>query len=73
MSKWKNNKVDECFVKDSTNARMAFINTFKGVLWYCATLSHDIGYTLSDIAKINYEEIHSHQVRGKLHGNGDNR
>lgn len=30
MSKWKNNKVDECFVKDSTNARMAFINTFKG-------------------------------------------
>lgn len=32
MSKWKNNKVDECFVKDSTNARMAFINTFKGVL-----------------------------------------
>lgn len=34
MSKWKNNKVDECFVKDSTNARMAFINTFKGVLRY---------------------------------------
>lgn len=25
MSKWKNNKVDECIVKDSTKARMAFI------------------------------------------------
>lgn len=43
------------------------------VLWYCATLSHDIGYTLSDIAKMNYEKVHSRQVRGKLHGNGDNR
>lgn len=43
------------------------------VLWYCATLSHDIGYTLSDIAKMNYGKIHSRQVRGKLHGNGDNR
>lgn len=34
------------------------------VLWHCATLSNDIGYTLSDIAKINYEKIHSRQVRG---------
>ena len=32
MSKWKNNKVDECFVKDSTKARMAFISAFKVVL-----------------------------------------
>lgn len=32
MSKWKNNKVDECIIKDSIKARMAFINTFKGVL-----------------------------------------
>lgn len=43
------------------------------VLWYCATLSHDIGYTLSDIAQMNYEKLHSRQVRGKLHGSGDNR
>ena len=43
------------------------------VLWYCATLSHDIGYTLSDIAQINYEKLHSRQARGKLHGSGDNR
>lgn len=36
------------------------------VLWYCATLSHDI-------AQMNYEKLHSRQVRGKLHGSGDNR
>lgn len=35
------------------------------VLWYCATLS--------DIAQMNYEKLHSRQVRGKLHGSGDNR
>ena len=43
------------------------------VLWYCATLSHDIGFKLSDIGKMNYEKLHSRQLRGKLHGSGDNR
>lgn len=43
------------------------------VLWYIATLSHDIGYKLEDIAKMNYGKLHSRQLRGKLHGSGDNR
>lgn len=43
------------------------------VLWYCATLSHDLGYTLEDIARMNYEKLHSRQERGKLHGSRDNR
>ena len=43
------------------------------VLWYIATLSHDIGYKLGDIAKMNYDKLHSRQLRGKLHGSGDNR
>lgn len=43
------------------------------VLWYCATLSHDIGYTLEEIAQMNYDKLHSRQLRGKLHGSGDNR
>lgn len=43
------------------------------VLWYCATLSHDIGFKLSDIGKMNYDKLHSRQLRGKLHGSGDNR
>ena len=43
------------------------------VLWYCATLSHDLGYTLEEIASMNYEKLHSRQERGKLHGSGDNR
>lgn len=43
------------------------------VLWYCAALSHDIGYTLEEVAQMNIEKLHSRKVRGKLHGNGDNR
>lgn len=43
------------------------------VLWYCATLSHDIGYTLEEIAQMNYDKLHYRQLRGKLHGSGDNR
>lgn len=43
------------------------------VLWYCATLSNDIGFSLEEIAVMNYEKLHSRQLRGMLHGSGDNR
>ncbi len=43
------------------------------VLWYCATLANDLGYTLGEIAAMNYEKLHSRQIRGKLGGSGDNR
>lgn len=43
------------------------------VLWYCATLSNDLGYTLDEIAEMNYNKLHSRQQRGMLGGSGDNR
>lgn len=43
------------------------------VMWYCATLSNDLGYTLEEIAEMNYQKLHSRQLRGKLGGSGDNR
>lgn len=43
------------------------------VLWYCATLSHDLGYDLDEIARMNYEKLKSRQKRSKIHGSGDNR
>ena len=42
-------------------------------MWYCATLSHDIGYTLDEIATMNYEKLSSRQKRGVINGSGDNR
>lgn len=43
------------------------------VLWYVATLANDFGYTLEEIGQMNYDKLHSRQLRGKLGGSGDNR
>lgn len=43
------------------------------VLWYCATLAHDIGYTLEEIGEMNVEKLRSRKDRNKLNGSGDNR
>ena len=43
------------------------------VLWYCATLAHDIGYTLEDIAQMNIDKLASRQKRNKIGGSGDER
>lgn len=51
----------------------AIVMELGDVLWYCATLSNDLGYTLDEIAEMNYEKLHSRQLRGKLGGSGDNR
>ena len=43
------------------------------VLWYVAVLSHDLGFTLEDVAEANIRKLRSRQQRGMIHGNGDNR
>lgn len=43
------------------------------VLWYCATLANDIGYSLDEIANLNIEKLQSRKVRNKINGSGDNR
>lgn len=43
------------------------------VLWYCAVLAHDIGYSLGEIGKMNLVKLHSRMMRDKISGSGDNR
>lgn len=43
------------------------------VLWYCATLSHDLGYTLDEVAQTNVDKLRSRMERSKITGSGDNR
>ncbi len=67
-------------VKDASGAivlpnekREDIVKEVGDVLWYVATIAHDLGYTLEEVAKINYEKLKSRQERGKLNGSGDNR
>lgn len=43
------------------------------VCWYIATLAWDLGYTLQEIAEMNYAKLKSRQERGMIGGSGDNR
>lgn len=43
------------------------------VLWYCATLSRDLGFDLETVAQMNVDKLRSRKERDLLHGNGDNR
>lgn len=43
------------------------------VMWYCATLANDLGYTLEEIGIMNIEKLKSRKERGVIGGSGDNR
>ena len=55
------------------NKRVELAKEAGDVLWYIATLAHDIGFTLEEIGQMNYDKLHSRQQRGMLGGSGDNR
>lgn len=57
----------------SEEKRKAIALENSDVLWYVAVLAHDLGYSLEEIAQMNYEKLKSRQQRGKLGGEGDNR
>lgn len=43
------------------------------VMWYCATLANDLGYSLEEIGEMNIAKLQSRKDRGMLGGSGDNR
>ena len=62
---------EDCTVTDEK--RKAIAMEIGDVLWYCATLAHDLGYDLDTIARMNYEKLKSRKERGKIGGSGDDR
>ena len=43
------------------------------VLWYCAVLSHELGFDLGEVAQMNIDKLASRDKRGVIKGSGDNR
>lgn len=43
------------------------------VLWYCAALANDLGFSLDEIGEMNHKKLHSRKERGVISGDGDNR
>ena len=57
-----------------TNERKQQISLELGdVMWYAATLAHDLGYSLDEICQMNLDKLASRMQRNKLHGSGDER
>lgn len=57
----------------SEEKRLEIAKEIGDVLWYCATLAHDLGFTLEEIGIMNYEKLKSRMQRGMIGGSGDNR
>lgn len=43
------------------------------VMWYAASLAHDLGYTLEEVCQMNLDKLASRMQRDKIHGSGDHR
>jgi NTP pyrophosphatase (non-canonical NTP hydrolase) len=43
------------------------------VLWYCAAMARDLGFSLDEVAQMNVDKLKSRRQRGAIHGSGDNR
>ncbi len=69
------------FLRDKPNPTAADTQEFKqgmklelgDVLWYCARVAEECGFTLQDVALANVEKLNSRAKRGTLGGSGDDR
>lgn len=57
----------------TTEKKIEIVKEIGDVLWYCATLANDLGFSLEEVARMNYEKLKSRQNRGVIGGSGDNR
>ena len=57
----------------SDEKKLEIVKEIGDVLWYCATLSRDLGYELEEVARMNVDKLRSRMQRHLISGSGDNR
>ena len=62
---------DDCVCKKEKLEALAL--ELGDCLWYIAIGAKECGYTLEEIAQMNYDKLHSRAERGKIGGDGDYR
>jgi NTP pyrophosphatase (non-canonical NTP hydrolase) len=71
------NKVKKIIRDQNNDITTENVEDLKGeigdVLWYCATLAHELGLGLDEIAAGNLKKLQERQARGKISGAGDKR
>lgn len=53
--------------------REAIMSEVADSLWYIASISRELGYSLSDVAQSNLDKLADRKARGVLGGSGDRR
>jgi NTP pyrophosphatase (non-canonical NTP hydrolase) len=53
--------------------RVEIAKELSDVLWYVATVAHELGYDLDELAVMNVNKLRDRANRGVLGGSGDNR
>ncbi len=66
-------KVAKTFRKDSALPVEETAHEIGDILWFCAQLSSELGYSLAEIGRMNLEKLRDRKERGVLQGNGDKR
>ncbi len=54
-------------------AKQALRKEIGDVLWYCAALASDLGFTLQEVAEANLEKLRARREKNLISGEGDNR
>lgn len=57
----------------SPETKLAIIKEVSDVLWYCAVLADEFGFTLDEMANINIEKLRDRKARGVIRSTGDER